>query len=120
MDIVVPRDNENPVVPIMHHNTEATYLDKDDPILNWCMADSLHSDIDICSLMSFYDLPINAPKDTLPEAFMYLNTHTKSNNDHSEADHEGNPTTAPKPVLMTYVGSSRSETKKSETISVSL
>ena len=51
---------------------------------------------------------------------MYLNTHTKSNKEHSEVNHEGNPTTAPKPVLMTYVGSSRSETKKSETISVSL
>ena len=30
--------------------------------------------------------------------YMYLNTHTKSNKNDSEADHEGNPTTAPKPV----------------------
>ena len=72
MDIVVPYDNDNPVVPIMHHDTEAVYLDKDDPIPSWSLSDSLHSEIDICSLMSFHDLPINAPEDTLPEAFTLL------------------------------------------------
>ena len=29
---------------------------------------------------------------------LYLNTHTKSYEEHSEVIHEGNPTTAPKPV----------------------
>ena len=30
--------------------------------------------------------------------YLYLNTHTKSYEEHSEVIHEGNPTTAPKPV----------------------
>ena len=38
-----------------------------------------------------------AVEDAVP-TYLYLNTHTKSYEEHSEVIHEGNPTTAPKPV----------------------
>ena len=56
--------------------------------------------------------------DVFNQINMYLNTHTKSNNEHSEADHEGNPTTAPKPVFNDVRWIFPFKTKKSETISV--